>query len=72
MSEFIEWRSNPQNLTVLGYIDGLTRAIDQAGLTLTKAHIATIKQLIERDYGLDAVKPEVLVRPANASLDSNG
>jgi hypothetical protein len=55
--EFIEWLGNPQQVNSLEYVTGLIRAVDQAGLTISRAHISTIKQLIEREQSA-SVKPD--------------
>jgi hypothetical protein len=57
MPEFIEWLGNPQQVNSLEYVTGLIRAVDQAGLTISRAHISTIKQLIEKEQSA-SVKPD--------------
>jgi hypothetical protein len=69
MTDYVEWQGNPRPVSVLEYIDTLLRAVDTAGLTVCKAHVSTIRQMIERDYGNDAVKPENVVRPVGTGLD---
>jgi hypothetical protein len=50
MVGYNEWVGNPNDVDVIQYIDGLLRAASQAGLTVTTAHISTIKAMIERQY----------------------
>lgn len=49
MPEFDEWRGNPNNVSSLDYISGLLRACNDSGLTISKAHLSTIYEMVKRE-----------------------